>query len=113
MGVIKPTLTLTANTRSATTDAGPLSVALSLSATDSLTITKVAEAGTASVTTTHTDNLIFDASAMNEVYIYLNNVSDSTVMLEPTLTDLWLLELESLHGFLGLQLVLVQQQIYI
>ena len=79
MGVIKPTLTLTANTRSATTDAGPLSVALSLSATNSLTITKVAEAGTASVTTTHTDNLIFDASAMNEVYIYLNNVSDSTV----------------------------------
>ena len=66
MGVIKPTLTLTANTRSATTDAGPLSVALSLSATNSLTITKVAEAGTASVTSTHTDNLIFDAGTMNE-----------------------------------------------
>ena len=79
MGVIKPTLTLTANTRSATTDAGPLSVALSLSATNSLTITKVAEAGTASVTSTHTDNLIFDAGTMNEVYIYLNNVSDTTV----------------------------------
>ena len=79
MGIIKPTLTLTANTRSATTDAGPLSVALSLSATNSLTITKVAEAGTASVTSTHTDNLIFDAGTMNEVYIYLNNVSDTTV----------------------------------
>ena len=79
MGVIKPTLTLTATTRSATTDAGPLSVALSLSATNSLTITKVAEAGTASVTSTHTDNLIFDAGTMNEVYIYLNNVSDTTV----------------------------------
>jgi len=79
MGVIKPTLSLTANARTATTDAGPLSVALSLSATDSITITKVAEAGTAAVTTTHTDNLIFDASTMNEVYIYLNNVSDSTV----------------------------------
>ena len=79
MGVIKPTLSLTANARTASTDAGPLSVALSLSATDSITITKVAEAGTAAVTTTHTDNLIFDASTMNEVYIYLNNVSDSTV----------------------------------
>ena len=79
MGVIKPTLSLTANARTASTDAGPLSVALSLSATDSITITKVAEAGTAAVTTTHTDNLIFDASTMNEVYIYLNNVSDTTV----------------------------------
>ena len=79
MGVIKPTLSLTANARTATTDAGPLSVALSLSATDSITITKVAVAGTAAVTTTHTDNLIFDASTMNEVYIYLNNVSDTTV----------------------------------
>ena len=41
MGVIKPTLTLTANASSATTDAGPLSIALSLSATDSLSVTKV------------------------------------------------------------------------
>ena len=41
MGVIKPTLSLTSNASSATTDAGPLSVALSLSATDSLSVTKV------------------------------------------------------------------------
>ena len=41
MGVIKPSLTLTANSSSATTDAGPLSIALSLSATDSLAVTKV------------------------------------------------------------------------
>ena len=41
MGVIKPTLTLKANSSSATTDAGPLSIALSLSATDSLTVTEV------------------------------------------------------------------------
>tara|TARA_Y100001973_G_scaffold62077_1_gene91170 strand:+ start:62 stop:472 length:411 start_codon:yes stop_codon:yes gene_type:complete len=79
MATIKPTLTLTSNASSATTDPGPLSVALSLNVNDSLTISKVAEAGTAAVTTTHTDNLIFDASAMNEVYIYLNNTSDSTV----------------------------------
>ena len=41
MGIIKPTLTLVANSSRATTDAGPLSVALSLSATDSLDVTKV------------------------------------------------------------------------
>ena len=41
MAVIKPTLTLTSNASSATTDAGPLSIALSLSATDSLAVTAV------------------------------------------------------------------------
>ena len=41
MGVVKPTLTLTANASSASTDAGPMSIALSLSATDSLAITQV------------------------------------------------------------------------
>ena len=41
MGIIKPTLTLKANSSSATTDAGPMSIALSLSATDSLDVTKV------------------------------------------------------------------------
>ena len=41
MGIIKPTLTLTANASSAATDAGPLSIALSLSATDSLDVTAV------------------------------------------------------------------------
>ena len=41
MGVIKPSLTLTANASTASSNAGPLSVALSLSATDSLAVTKV------------------------------------------------------------------------
>ena len=41
MATIKPTITLTSNASSATTDAGPLSIALSLSATDSLDVTKV------------------------------------------------------------------------
>jgi hypothetical protein len=77
MGVIKPTISLTANARTATTDAGPLSVALSLSATDSITITKVGEAGTAAVTTSAIQ--IFDCGTTGEVYVYLNNISDSTV----------------------------------
>ena len=41
MGIIKPTLTLTSNSRSASTKAGPLSIALALSATDELDIAKV------------------------------------------------------------------------
>ena len=41
MGIIKPTLTLTANANTATTDAGPMSIALNLSATDSLDVTEV------------------------------------------------------------------------
>ena len=42
MGIIKPTFSLTANSSAATTDAGPLSIALSLSATDSLDVKEVA-----------------------------------------------------------------------
>jgi hypothetical protein len=38
MAVIKPTFSLVSNASTATTDSGPLSVALSLSATDSLTV---------------------------------------------------------------------------
>ena len=38
MGVIKPSFTLTANSSKAATDSGPLSIALSLSETDSLTV---------------------------------------------------------------------------
>ena len=38
MAIIKPTLSLTANSITATTDAGPLSTVLSLSIADSLTV---------------------------------------------------------------------------
>ena len=41
MGVIKPTLTVTANSSTASKEAGPLSMALSLSATDSLSVKAV------------------------------------------------------------------------
>lgn len=59
MGVITPTLTLTSNASTATTSAGPLSVALSLSATDELSVTEVASK-IIDVTSTHA--LIWDAS---------------------------------------------------
>tara|TARA_R100000655_G_C2957912_1_gene188379 strand:+ start:110 stop:571 length:462 start_codon:yes stop_codon:yes gene_type:complete len=57
MGIIKPTLSLTANASSATTEAGPLSFAISLSATDSLDVTQV-ESKIIDISTTHA--LIFD-----------------------------------------------------
>tara|TARA_R100001463_G_scaffold95942_2_gene150470 strand:- start:584 stop:1060 length:477 start_codon:yes stop_codon:yes gene_type:complete len=59
MGIIKPTLSLTANASSATTEAGPLSFALTLSATDSLDITEV---GSKIVDITSTHLLVWDAS---------------------------------------------------
>ena len=59
MGVIKPTLTLTANSSAAATDAGPMSIALSLSATDSL---DVKEVGSKLVDIGTTQVLIWDAS---------------------------------------------------
>ena len=41
MGIIKPTLSLTANASTASTDAGPISISLALTATDSLTVDSV------------------------------------------------------------------------
>jgi hypothetical protein len=86
MGVIKPTISLTANARTAATDAGPLSVALSLSATDSITVTKVAEAGTAAVTTTHTGEFAwfpwFAASTGTATDIYLDHSASGTKDVE-------------------------------
>jgi hypothetical protein len=76
MATITPTLSLTSNASTASTP-GPLSVALSLSATDNLAVSKVAEAGTAEVTTSGIQ--IFDCGTSGEVYVYLNNTSDSTI----------------------------------
>ena len=83
MAVIKPTLTLTSNAATATTDAGPLSIALSLSATDSLTVDTV-EAAT--ITPSTTVSTLFDGSAKdagsevagtNGGFIYFKNTSAS------------------------------------
>ena len=76
MATITPTLSLTSNASTASTP-GPLSIALSLSATDNLTVSKVAAAGTAEVTTSGLQ--IFDCGTSGEVYVYLNNTSDSTI----------------------------------
>jgi len=81
MAVIKPTLSLTSNAATATTDAGPLSIALSLSATDTLTVDTV-EAAT--ITPTTTVSTLFDGSAKdagsevagtNGGFLYFKNTS--------------------------------------
>ena len=60
MGIIKPTFSLTANASSATTDAGPMSMSLSLSTTDSLDISEVQSKIVDMTSDTH--QLLWDAS---------------------------------------------------
>ena len=80
MGVIKPTFTLTANASSATTDAGPMSIALNLSATDSLDVTKV-ESKIIDVDGTH--GILLDASDYSGTasagtdggFVYIKNIT--------------------------------------
>ena len=80
MGVIKPTFTLSANSSSATTDAGPLSIALTLSATDSLSVDQV-ESRIIDVDGTH--GILLDASdyaatasaGTDGAFIYMKNVT--------------------------------------
>jgi hypothetical protein len=83
MAVIKPTLSLTSNASSATTDAGPLSIALNLSATDSLTVDTVKSE---IITPTTTVSTLFDGSALdagsevagtNGGFLYMKNTSTS------------------------------------
>ena len=80
MGVIKPTLTLTSNASSATTDAGPLSIALSLSATDSLDVTRV-ETKIIDVDDTHgmllhaEDYAASAAAGTDGAFIYIKNIT--------------------------------------
>jgi len=79
MGVIAPTLSITSNASTASSDAGPLSIALSLSATDSLSVDQVA-AKIIDVSGTHA--LLWDASdyaatasaGTDGGFVYLKNV---------------------------------------
>ena len=87
MATIKPTLTLTSNSSSATTP-GPLSVALSLSATDSLDVTKV-ETKILDVKGDHTAStdagVLWDASdytasgdtGTDGAFVYIKNTSST------------------------------------
>ena len=80
MGVIKPTFTLTSNSSKAATDAGPLSMALSLSSTDSLSVDLV-ESKIIDVDGTH--GILLDASdyaatasaGTDGAFIYIKNIT--------------------------------------
>ena len=63
MAVIKPTLSLTANANTATTDPGPLSIALALSVTDSLTVDLV-ESQIISIADDSSHARLFDGAAL-------------------------------------------------
>ena len=80
MATITPTLSITSNASSATTP-GPLSFALSLSATKATTVSGPVTSKIEGVTTTHTDHKIFDQSTQGHAYIYVNNTSDREVFL--------------------------------
>lgn len=62
MPIITPTLTVRSNANSATTNAGPLSVALSLSGSDVLTVDN---ANSKIVTVGTTDVMLYDGSTMS------------------------------------------------
>ena len=81
MAVITPTLTLTSNASTASTNPGPLSVALSLSATDVLTVDTI-EAATITVGTTvqtlfdgSTKDVGSEVAGTNGGFIYFKNTS--------------------------------------
>ena len=88
MGVIKPSFTLAANSSKASTDAGPLSVSLSLSASDSLDVTKV-ETKILDVKGDHTAStdagVLWDASdytasgdaGTDGAFVYIKNTSST------------------------------------
>ena len=85
MAVIKPTLNLTSNASTATTDPGPLSIALALSATDSITISNVTSK-IVTFTGASDEQVIWDGSGLSGVdtttetlamggYMYFKNTS--------------------------------------
>lgn len=91
MAKIKPTLTLVSNANTATTDPGPLSFGLNLSAKpiNNVLFTDTVESTVHIITTTAADHLIFDGSAFvgsgvggtDGGYIYLKNISISGSLL--------------------------------
>ena len=85
MAVIKPTLSLTANASTATTDPGPLSIALALSVTDSLTV-DIVESQIISIADATSHALLFDGAALGGdtetagtigSFLYFKNVGTS------------------------------------
>ena len=79
MATITPRIELRSNSSGGPAPTGPLSIGLSLNKSLDTTVGTNVTSGVAAVTTTHTDNKIFDHSTTTASYIYLNNTSDTTI----------------------------------
>ena len=81
MAQITTTLTITGPASTAT-PAGPLSIALSLTATDTPTTDGKVTCDIVTATTTHSDNKILDNSTQTSpAYVYIKNTSDTVIYL--------------------------------
>jgi len=84
---IKPTLTLTSNASGATTDPGPLSIALSLSATDKLevdsvrssTLTFASDTDHQLIVTAASEDLGSEVGGVNGGFMYFKNITASDI----------------------------------
>ena len=79
MGVITPTLTIVANANTATTAAGPMSIALALSTTDSLPVSEVASkiidvSATHGIVWTAADYTASGATGVDGAWLYFKNL---------------------------------------
>ncbi len=79
MGVITPTLTIVANANTASTAAGPMSIALALSTTDSLPVSEVASkiidvSATHGVVWTAADYTASGATGVDGAWLYFKNL---------------------------------------
>ena len=81
MATITPRIELRSNSTGGPAPIGPLSIGLSLNKSLDTTVGTNVTSGVAAVTTTHTDNKIFDATTTTASYIYLNNTSDTTIFV--------------------------------
>ena len=81
MATITPRIELRSNSTGGPAPTGPLSIGLSLNKSLDTTVGTNVTSGVAAVTTTHTDNKIFDATTTTASYIYLNNTSDTTIFV--------------------------------
>lgn len=84
---IKPTLTLTSNASGASTDPGPLSIALSLSATDKLdvdtvrssTVTFASATDHQLIVTGANEDIGSNVAGLNGGFLYLKNITSSDI----------------------------------
>ena len=89
MAVISPKLTITANSSSATTNTGPASIALSLSAAPIDGTSTVTDVSTQIYTTTTSHVSVYTHTDDQKVWVYLKNL-ETVVGTGGTLSDIYI-----------------------